>query len=157
LNPANLFKLIKVAPSEKCLVIILSVENTSQRSFTDVIGVEFGLDDYDIGLRDLSGGHVHAQALGVNKLVIAFSSNKDDTLYGICRETTIRDFCELTGAINIPLRDPLINLKVVCGHGTCSSSAVSTFVSWHEPDEGRIVLVAEASVICRVKLFTATV
>jgi hypothetical protein len=62
----------------------------------------------------------------------------------------------LTGAINIPLRDPLINLKVVCGHGLSSSSAFSTFVSWHEPDVSRIVLVAEASVFSWVKLFTAT-
>jgi hypothetical protein len=80
LNAANLFKLIKVAPSEKCLVIILSVENTSQRSFTDVIVAESGSELYDIGLRDLSGGHVDAQALGVNKLVTAFSCNKDQTL-----------------------------------------------------------------------------
>ena len=65
-NPANLSELIVVAPSEKCFVIILSVENASQRSITDIFVVVVVYDGCDRRLRDLSGGHVHAQALGVN-------------------------------------------------------------------------------------------
>ena len=47
-NVANLGKLIKVAPSEECFVVILCVENASLGSFTDLIVVVVGLDDYDI-------------------------------------------------------------------------------------------------------------
>ena len=105
----------------------------------------------------MSGGHVHAQALGVNKLVIAFSSNNDLPLIGCRGEVrSISPFVELSGAINIPHRHPLINLKVACGHGLSSLSAFSIFVRWHEPDVCRFVLVAEASVICWVKLRAAT-
>ena len=138
-------KLIEVAPSEKCFVIILSVENTSQRSWTDFIKVVYGVDLQDRRLRDLSVGQVHAQALEISKLV-KIRGRDGSTVF----RRGGRNLCEGYSGINIPLRHPLINLHVVCCNRMSSLSTYSTFVSWHEPDKFRIVLVAEASVLCWV-------
>ena len=170
-NFANLMKLVKVAPSEKRFVIILSVENTSQRSCTDVIKVVYAAHLQDRRLRDCAGGQVHAQALEVNKLVkilgggriwfiifsFSFSFSFFFFLFVIVWVVRVFKPSEGCSGINIPLRDPLINLEVVCDNGMSSLSTYSTFVSWHEPDKWRKVLVAEASVVCWVYWLTAVV